>query len=51
MEFLQKILEMFVNNILTRPEFFVGIMVFVGYVLLKKPIYESFAGFIKATVG
>ena len=51
MEFLQKILEMFVNNILTRPEFFVGIMVFVGYILLKKPIYESFAGFIKATVG
>lgn len=51
MEFFQSILEMFVNNILTKPEFFVGIMVFVGYVLLKKPIYESFAGFIKATVG
>ena len=51
MEILQKILEMFVNNILVKPEFFVGIMVFVGYVLLKKPIYESFAGFIKATVG
>lgn len=51
MEILQKILEIFVNNILTKPEFFVGIMVFVGYVLLKKPIYESFAGFVKATVG
>ncbi len=51
MEILQKILEMFVNNILVKPEFFVGIMVFVGYVLLKKPIYESFAGFVKATVG
>ncbi|MGL5041969.1 MAG: PTS ascorbate transporter subunit IIC [Culicoidibacterales bacterium] len=41
----------FVNNILAKPEFFIGILVFIGYVLLRKKWYESFAGFIKATVG
>lgn len=41
----------FQNNILTKPEFFVGLIVFLGYLLLQKPIYEAFAGFIKATVG
>ena len=41
----------FQNNILTKPAFFVGLIVFVGYLLLKKPIYEALAGFIKATVG
>lgn len=41
----------FIDNILTKPEFFIGIIVFVGYVLLKKKWYECFAGFIKAVVG
>lgn len=41
----------FVNNILAKPEFFIGILVFIGYVLLRKKWYESFAGFMKATVG
>ncbi|MGP1457823.1 MAG: PTS ascorbate transporter subunit IIC [Treponema sp.] len=41
----------FQNNILTKPAFFVGLIVFVGYLLLKKPVYEALAGFIKATVG
>lgn len=45
------IFEFFVNNILTKPEFFVGILVFIGYLLLKKPLYQAFSGFIKATVG
>lgn len=45
------ILEFFVNNILTKPEFFVGILVFVGYLLLRRPFYQAFSGFIKATVG
>lgn len=46
-----KIFEFFVNNILTKPEFFVGLLVFIGYLLLKKPLYQAFSGFIKATVG
>ncbi len=40
-----------VKNILTQPAYFIGIMVLVGYLLLKKPWYEALAGFIKATVG
>lgn len=51
MDVFLKILNWFVINILTKPEFFIGIIVFVGYMLLKKPVYESFAGFLKATVG
>lgn len=45
------IFQFFVNNILTKPEFFVGILVFIGYLLLKKPLHQAFSGFIKATVG
>lgn len=51
MNVFMQVLNWFVTNILTKPEFFIGIIVFVGYMLLKKPVYESFAGFIKATVG
>lgn len=51
MELILKPLTWFGINILTQPAFFVGLLVFVGYLLLKKPIYEAFSGFIKATVG
>ncbi|HWR28353.1 MAG TPA: PTS ascorbate transporter subunit IIC [Negativicutes bacterium] len=43
--------KVFFNNILGKPEFFIGGLVFIGYLLLRKPIYEAFGGFIKATVG
>ncbi len=51
MEFLMPIWEFFQNNILTKPQFFIGFIVFVGYLLLQRPIYEAVAGFIKAVVG
>lgn len=51
MGILNVIFVWFANNILTKPEFFVGLLVFFGYLFLKKPIYEAFGGFIKATVG
>lgn len=51
MEILMAVWEFFQNNILTRPQFFIGFIVFFGYLLLKKPIYECCAGFIKAVVG
>lgn len=51
MDFLMSIWNFFASNILTQPAYFIGLMVLVGYVLLKKPLYEAFAGFIKATVG
>ena len=47
---LMAVWAFFQNNILTKPAFFVGLIVFLGYVLLRKPFYEALAGFIKATV-
>ncbi len=51
MNLLLTIGTFFANNILTKPHFFVGLLVFIGYLFLKKPIYEAVGGFIKATVG
>ena len=51
MGYLELVWQIFVDNILGKPEFFIGIIVFIGYLLLKKPVYEAFAGFIKGTVG
>ena len=51
MEFLLPIWGFFQDNILTKPQFFIGFIVFVGYLLLQRPIYEAVAGFIKAVVG
>lgn len=51
MNFLFEIWKFFASNILTQPAYFIGFMVLVGYLLLRKPVYEAFAGFIKATVG
>lgn len=51
LQFLLSIWAFFQNNILTKPAFFVGFIVLIGYLLLRKPFYEALAGFIKATVG
>ena len=51
MNILLGILNWFSQNILQQPAFFVGLLVLVGYLLLKKPLHDVFAGFIKATVG
>lgn len=51
MEQLLAPLQWFSQNILQQPAFFVGLLVFIGYLLLKKPFHEVFAGFVKATVG
>lgn len=51
MEFLKSIWMFFQTNILTQPAFFVGFLVLIGYLLLKKPLYQAYAGFVKATVG
>lgn len=44
-------LNWFSQNILQKPAFFVGLLVLIGYLLLKKPLHDVFAGFVKATVG
>jgi PTS system ascorbate-specific IIC component len=41
----------FARNILTQPAYFIGLIVLVGYILLRKSWYDALAGFIKATVG
>lgn len=51
LDFLLGIWDYFAANILTQPAFLIGFIVLLGYVLLKKPLYESIAGFLKATAG
>jgi len=51
MEFLYNLWGFFSKNILQQPAFFIALIVLVGYILLKKPWYDSLAGFIKASVG
>ena len=41
----------FASNILTKPAYFIGLIVLIGYILQIKTWYDSLAGFIKATVG
>ncbi len=51
LDILNKIWTYFAANILTQPAYFIGFMVLFGYILLRRPWYDAFAGFIKATVG
>lgn len=51
MDILLVPLNWFSQNILQNPAFFVGLLVLIGYLLLKKPLHDVFAGFVKATVG
>lgn len=51
LNFLNMIWVFFVNNFLTQPAYFIGLMVVVGYALLGKKWYDILAGFIKAVVG
>ncbi|MBS4750057.1 PTS ascorbate transporter subunit IIC [Carnobacteriaceae bacterium zg-ZUI78] len=51
MDIVKGLIEFFSKNILQKPEFFVGLLVIIGYLLLRKPLHEVFAGFVKATVG
>ncbi len=51
LQFLERIWEFFVNNFLSQPAYFIGLIVVIGYMLLGKKWYEVLAGFIKAVVG
>lgn len=46
-----KIWSYFAVNVLQQPAFMIGLIVMVGYILLKKPWYDVLAGVIKAIVG
>ena len=45
------IVILLVTNFFTQPAFFMGVFVFIGLLLIKKPWYEALAGFIKTAVG
>lgn len=51
MEVLKSIWMFFQSNILTQPAFFVGFLVLIGSILLRKKWYQCYASFVKATVG
>ena len=51
LDFLSTIWEFFANNILTQPAYFIGLMVVIGYILLRRTWYDVLSGFIKATAG
>lgn len=51
MDMLMGIWTWIVNNILTQPAYFIGLIVVLGYALMKKPWYDILAGFIKAVIG
>ena len=44
MEILNTVFTFVSNNILTKAEFFVGLIVLVGYILLGRKWYETLAG-------
>ncbi len=48
---LMTIWNYFAKNILEQPAFMIGLIVMVGYILLRKPWYDVLAGVIKAIVG
>ena len=50
-EILKAIWMFFQTNILTQPAFFVGFLVLIGSILLRKKWYQCYASFVKATVG
>jgi len=48
MDFLFSFWQFFYANIFTKPQYFVGLIVLVGYLLLGRKWYDALAGFIKA---
>ncbi|MDK2809025.1 MAG: ascorbate system component [Clostridiales bacterium] len=51
MDILMKVWGYFATNILQQPAFMIGLIVALGYILMKKPWYDILAGTIKAIVG
>lgn len=51
MDILMKIWSYFATNILQQPAWMIGLIVLLGYILLKKPWYDVLGGTIKAVVG
>ena len=48
MEFLMNAWSYFATNILQQPAWMIGLIVLLGYLLLRKPWYDVLGGTIKA---
>lgn len=48
---MQSFLSSISSNLLTQPAYIIGLLVFVGMVALKRPVYEAVASMVKAVVG
>ena len=51
MDILMRAWSYFATNILQQPAWMIGLIVLVGYVLLKKPWYDVLGGTLKAVIG
>ena len=51
MDILMRAWSYFATNILQQPAWMIGLIVLIGYILLKKPWYDVLGGTIKAVVG
>lgn len=51
MDIVLGIWKWFASNFLTQPAYFIGLIVAIGYILLKKKWYDVLAGFLKAVIG
>lgn len=51
MDIIINVFEFLFDNILAKPEYFIGLLVFVGYLALGRGIIEGLSGFIKAAIG
>ena len=49
MNILMNIWSYFATNILQQPAFMIGLIVMLGYILLKKPWYDVLAGVIRGS--
>ena len=48
---MQQVLSSISSNLLTQPAYIIGLLVFIGMIALKKPLYEAVASMVKAVVG
>ena len=51
MNILMNAWSYFATNILQQPAWMIGLIVLLGYILLRKPWYDVLGGTIKAVVG
>ncbi len=51
MDILMRAWSYFATNILQQPAWMIGLIVLIGYILLKKPWYDVLGGTLKAVIG